>query len=342
MGAVRRGLAAAGLQTVRAADAEAARLHDRIDELKQRNQKLRTKVDRLQGDRNHTTAVPAIPGLDRLELRREQVLAGVKPDAVILEIGPAHNAIQPKRDGYDVRIVDYLDRAGLVERYSGFSQYDPDDIEEVDYVFRPGTPWSEVIPERFDLVVASHVIEHTTSMIDFVNECQKLLRPDGVLALVIPDHRYCFDRFRERASISRVIDASFNPPAVHTMGTVIEERLNASKHGGITAWGPRHKGDYSFANGLETVKANGEEARRAERYIDTHNWVCTPNHLRLLLQDLADLGFISMRETSFHDTVKHEFFINLSPAGEGTGLSREELLVLADDERRVLDQAVFE
>ncbi|GGU27402.1 methyltransferase domain-containing protein [Nocardioides albus] len=341
-GAVRRGLAAAGLQTVRAADAEAARLHHRIDELKQRNQKLRTKVDRLQGDRNRTTAVPAIPGQDRLGLRREQVLAGVKPDALILEIGPAHNAILPKRDGYDVRIVDYLDREGLVQRYSGFSQYDPDDIEEVDYVFRPGTPWSEVIPERFDLVVASHVIEHTTSMIDFLNECEKLLEPDGVLALVIPDHRYCFDRFRERASLSRVIDASLYPSSVHTMGAVIEERLNAAKHGGITAWGPRHKGDYTFAHGLEAVKASGEEARRGERYIDTHNWVCTPNHLRLLLQDLADLGFISMRETSFHDTVKHEFFINLSPTGEGTGLAREDLLVLADDERRVLDQAVFE
>ncbi|MEU0312542.1 methyltransferase domain-containing protein [Nocardioides sp. NPDC006273] len=341
-GAVRRGLAAAGLQTVNAADAEAARLHHRIDELKQRNQKLRTKVDRLQGDRNRTTAVPAIPGQDRLGLRREQVLAGVKPDALILEIGPAHNAILPKRDGYDVRIVDYLDREGLVKRYAGFSQYDPHDIEEVDYVFQPGTPWSEVIPERFDLIVASHVIEHTTSMIDFLNECEKLLEPDGVLALVIPDHRYCFDRFRERASLSRVIDASLYPSSVHTMGAVIEERLNAAKHGGITAWGPRHKGDYTFANGLETVKASGEEARRGERYIDTHNWVCTPNHLRLLLQDLADLDFISLRETSFHDTVKHEFFINLSPSGEGTGLAREDLLVLADDERRVLDQAVFE
>jgi len=129
---------------------------------------------------------------------------------------------------------------------------------------------------------------------------------------------------------------------VHTMGAVIEERLNAAKHGGITAWGPRHKGDYTFAHALEAVKASGVEAQRGDRYIDTHNWVCTPNHLRLLLQDLADLDFISMRETSFHDTVKHEFFINLSPTGEGTGLTREELVVLADDERRVLDQAVFE
>lgn len=340
-GAVRRGLTAVGLQTIRAADAEAARLHGRIDQLKERNRRLRAKVDRLQGERGRTTAVPEVPGMSRLELRREQVLADVKDDAYILEIGPAHNPILPKREGYDVKIVDYLDRDGLVERYKHFEQYDPNDIEEVDYVFRPGTPWSEVIPERFDLVVASHVIEHTTSMIDFLNECEKLLKPDGVLALVVPDHRYCFDRFRERASLSRVIDASLYPSSVHTMGAVIEERLNAARHGGITAWGPRHRGDYSLANTLDVVKANAEEARRGERYIDTHNWVCTPNHLRLLLQDLHSLSFINLRETSYHDTVKHEFFLNLSPAGAGTGLTREELLVLADDERRVLDQAVF-
>ena len=55
----------------------------------------------------------------------------------------------------------------------------------------------KAIDERFDLVLASHVLEHTTSLIDFLNECTPLLADNGVLALVVPDHRYCFDRFRE-------------------------------------------------------------------------------------------------------------------------------------------------
>ena len=330
-----------------------ARLEQRIARLEARNAKLSQRSERLSAQKRvlkerladarppATTAVAEIPGLTRLELRRQCVLAGLTLDSSVLEIGPAHNAILPKRDGYRTKTVDYLDRDGLVERYRDFSQYDPDDIEEVDYVLPPGAAMAEVIGERFDLIVASHVIEHTVSMIDFLAECAKLLTPTGTLALVVPDHRYCFDRFRERASLARVIDAATAPPAVHTVGTVIEERLNAVRHRGTTAWMPGHRGAYTFVHDLSAVRASGEEARRGDHYIDTHNWISTPNHLRLLLQDLYDLGLTPLRETFFHDTVRHEFFINLSLTGAGSGLSRTQLQVLADDERRCLDHAEF-
>jgi SAM-dependent methyltransferase len=330
-----------------------ARLEQRVRTLEARNDRLRDRTQRLvsrrdslaqdlaEARRSATTAVAEVPGLSRLELRRRCVLKDSAPDTLALEIGPAHNGILTKRDGYRTRTVDYLDREGLVTRYQDFSQYDPADIEEVDYVLPPGAAMSEVITERFDLIVASHVIEHTVSMVDFLDECAKLLTPHGTLALVVPDHRYCFDRFRERASLARVIDASLSPPAVHTVGTVIEERLNAVRHRGTTAWMPGHTGSYSFVHDLPAVLESGEEARRGDRYIDTHNWISTPNHMRLLLQDLYDLGLITLRETFFHDTVRHEYFINLSPAGPGSGLSREQLQVLADDERRCLDHARF-
>lgn len=332
---VRRPGAAARLE------AEVARLRARNDALQDRVDRLVAKKESLQARLPKPTAVRAVPGRTRLELRRERVLAGVPDGASILEIGPAHNAILPKRDGFGTRTVDYLDQAGLRERYREFSQYDLDAIEEVDYVLPPGAAMADPIGDRFDLVVAAHVIEHTTSMIDFLNECTKLLVPGGRLALVVPDHRFCFDRFRERSAIGRVIDASLAPPSVHTPGSVIEERLNAVRHRGTTSWAPKHRGTYSFVHPLDLARASGEEARLGERYIDTHNWVLTPHHLRLMLQDLHDLGFIALRETAFHDTVRNEFFLSLSVDGPGSGLWREELQVLADDERRSLDHAVF-
>lgn len=288
-----------------------------------------------------TTAVDDVPGLERLGLRRSCVFASAPRDGSVLEIGPAHNAILPKREGFNTRTVDYLDREGLIERYRELTQYSPDDIEEVDYVLPPGAAMADVIDDRFDLVVASHVLEHTTSMVDFINESARLLNPGGVLALVVPDHRYCFDRFRERASLGRVIDASLAPPAVHTVGTVIEEKLNACKHKNRTSWEPGHAGRYSFLYDAALANEYGDQARRADRYLDTHNWICTPHHLRLLLQDLHDLGFIALRETFFHDTVRHEFFLNLSADGPGSGLTREELTVLSENERRSLDAPVF-
>jgi hypothetical protein len=40
--------------------------------------------------------------------------------------------------------------------------------------------------------------------------------------------------------------------------------------------------------------------------------------------------------------VGHEFFVNMTIHGPGTGLSREELLVLADEELRTMDVPVFD
>jgi hypothetical protein len=72
-----------------------------------------------------------------------------------------------------------------------------------------------------------------------------------------------------------------------------------------------------------------------------HHWVFTPNHLRLLLADLHALGYINVREETFHPTVGHEFFLNLGPAGAGPGLARQELVTLADDELRSLDSPAW-
>jgi len=263
-------------------------------------------------------------------------------DGAVLEIGPAHNAILPKRDGFRTKTVDYLDRDGLVEKYRSFKQYDPNDIEDVDYVIAVGEPMANAIDERFDLVLASHVLEHSLSVIDFINDCTSLLAPGGVVSLIVPDHRYTFDRFRERSSIGRVIDAADDERRkTHSVGTLAEFSLDAVKHRGATSWAAGHRGEYRFAHSPDEVRENIERARGPE-YIDVHNWVFSPNHLRLLLEDLNWLGLVSVREAAFQDTVGHEFFLNLTVDGPGPGLSREALIVLADDERTGMDHPVFE
>lgn len=273
----------------------------------------------------------------RKEYRQDHVFGAAPRTGHLLEIGPAHNGTLPRRDGFDTRNVDYLDRAGLVEKYSGFAQYDPEDIEEVDYVLEAGAALSERIPERFDLVLASHVLEHTTSLVDFLNECSALLEPTGHVALIVPDHRFCFDRFRERTAISRVIDAHLQPPSVHTPGTLAEFTLDAVALGPHRSWARGMKGTYAFLHTAEAARSKMEQAKGPD-YIDVHNWIFSPNHLRLLLHDLADLGLIDLRERYFHPTIGHEFFLNLSKDGEGPGMSREELALLADAERSGLDR----
>lgn len=280
-------------------------------------------------------------GRTRPELRREHIFATADAAGRLLEIGPAHNGILRKRDGYDTKTVDYLDRAGLIDKYKAHANYSPDDIEDVDYVLAPGSSMADVIPDRFDLVCASHVIEHTTSLIDFVNECSRLLAPGGVLALVVPDHRFTFDRFRERSSIGRVIDSSLAPPPVHSVGTLTDFALHAVKHRGTTSWAPQHRGSYSWVNDAQEVRRIADSATSG-RYVDVHNWVFSPHHLRLMLHHLAELGYIDLREAYWHDTIGHEFFINLTREAAGPGLSLHELVDLADAERRGLDAPEWE
>lgn len=278
---------------------------------------------------------------ERLALRRECVFATTGPKVRILEIGAAHNGIAPKRDGYDTAIADYLDRDGLVAKYASFAQYSPDDIEEVDLILSPDSPMHLLTTEKFGVVLASHVLEHTVSLIHFLQDATELLTDDGVLALVLPDKRYTFDRFRERSSLGRVVDTFHSPPAVHTKGTLSEFGLYAVKHRGSTSWVRNHRGKYSWVHDLQGAR---EKAALSEsgNYVDVHNWVFSPHHSRLLLHDLAELGYTSLRETFFKDTVGHEFFLNLSRSGAGPGLSRDELQLLADEELRSLDEPRFE
>ena len=273
---------------------------------------------------------------ERTALRQQRALIDRPRDSSILEIGPAHNAICAKRDGFNTKNTDYLDRDGLIAKYQDLG-YRPEDIEEVDYVLHAGAQMADLIPERFDIVLASHVVEHSLSLVHFLNDCAGLLAPGGRVALVVPDGRFTFDRFRGRTTLARVIDTAANPPSFHTPGTMAEFTLNAVEHRGIGAWAPGHRGDYTMLNSIDEVCENVAAAVAQDRYIDLHNWVFTPHHLRLMVHDLATLGYIDLWEESWAPTQGHEFFLNLSPVGKGIGMRREELLTLADEELRTLD-----
>ena len=281
------------------------------------------------------------PELPRHEVRRAAAFATADPKGRILEIGPAHNGTFPRRDGFRTTIVDYLDRAGLVEKYAEFPQYSPDDIEDVDYVLAPGADLASTIPERFDLVFASHVIEHTTSLVHFLRSCTELLAPGGTIALVVPDKRWCFDRFRERTSLARLVDAAESPPGVHTKGSLAEFTMYTVRKGNSSAWNPDHRGQFAPTHHLAATQSVLQRSADGA-YIDMHNWVFTPNHLRLLLHDLHDLGYLPLRESYFRNTVGHEFFLNLTADGPGPGLDRTTLLRLADAERTPPERVRFE
>ena len=241
--------------------------------------------------------------------RKEILTDGICKDQLGLEIGPSFRPLVKKKEGYNVRILDYATTQELIEKYQS-QNLDVSEIETVDYVFR-GERIPELIKnEKFDYILASHVIEHVPDIIRFLQDCETVLKPHGELRLAIPDKRFCFDCLRECASISRVIDVYELAPRTQTAGAAAEYFLKVCKKNDAIAWDFDSKGEITKVHSLdEAISAIGKTKNGV--YLDIHNWVFTPSTFREMLLDLQSLGFIKLVETMFLDTIGHEFFVFL-------------------------------
>lgn len=244
-------------------------------------------------------------------LTRNQILLKyARRDEIGLEIGPSHNPIAKKSDGFNVKIIDHLNKNGLIDKYKNDASVDVGAIEEVDYVWSGGSFANMVRqPNGFSWIIASHVIEHVPDLVSFLRDCEQVMKKGGVLALAIPDKRYCFDRFRSLTSLGAVIDAhhaNLNKP---TPGTVLDFFLNYARQGGRDGWSAHSIGSIEFAFDDRAV----EMMRRAEQgdYVDVHSWCFTPSSFRLLIHDLKQLGLISIAEVDFVNVMGSEFFVFL-------------------------------
>ncbi len=264
--------------------------------------------------------------------RKAKALLQVDPNAYGIEIGPSHNPIAPKKDGYKVHIIDHMSCEQLITKYTNHN-VNLNNIEEVDFVWN-GESFSELTGKSkyYDWIIASHLIEHTPDLIAFINNCDTILKDNGVISLVIPDKRFCFDHFRPITGISRIIDSHFQKPIIHSPGTVAEYYLNVvAKSGGI-AWDAYTAGTYRFVHTLEDALRGVESVINDKAYLDVHAWCFTPHSFRLIIHDLFNLGFIPFQELSFSPTVGCEFFVTLSRKGSGVDKSRLEMLELIESE----------
>jgi 2-polyprenyl-3-methyl-5-hydroxy-6-metoxy-1,4-benzoquinol methylase len=258
--------------------------------------------------------------------REEIILSHIKRDGLGLEIGPGSHPIAPKKDGFRVHVLDHCDKNALIEKYREHG-INLEDIEEVDFVW-DGRPYPELIGRRhvYDWIIASHVLEHTTDLIGFLNDCDSLLKEDGVLSLVVPDKRRCFDRFRPITGIGRVIDAARNPQKIHSGGTAAEYFLMVVSKGDRIAWNKTVKGEFKLISSLEQAKQAIRDISEHKSYLDVHEWVFTPTSFRLMMRDLFELEFIQLKELAFHRAEGCEFYVTLARSGKLPAETRLELL----------------
>jgi SAM-dependent methyltransferase len=76
-------------------------------------------------------------------------------------------------------------------KHFGVDYCEPDDIPK-DFTFKKADLSKQPIPyddDRFDIVVASHIIEHIIDPISFFGECLRVCKPGGIVYLEAPSER---------------------------------------------------------------------------------------------------------------------------------------------------------
>ncbi|GEM_PF-1601218 len=248
-----------------------------------------------------------------------------------LEIGPSYNPVAPKSLGYNVETLDHACAADLKQKYQDDPNMDISKIEEVDYVTDGQRITSFIKNNKYDYIIASHVLEHIPDVIGFIKDCESLLKEDGVLILAIPDKRFCFDIFQPLTSTGEVIQAYLEKRTRHPVGKIFDHFAYVAYRDGHLSWSQEELGSLKLTHSISEAKQMLETKKDAPEYIDIHAWRFTPASFRLIINDLYQAGYINLKEKAFHDTLGFEFFLSLSFQGNGCPVDRQRLLEQAYD-----------
>ena len=125
-----------------------------------------------------------------------------------IEIGPLHQPLQVPADAH-VKYVDRLSREDLRKHYpelNALPLVDPDIIDN-------GETLTKFSPATQDFIIACHFLEHCADPIGALHTFQRVLKPDGILYLVIPDKLYTFDKDRPSTPFEHLVRDHEEGPA---------------------------------------------------------------------------------------------------------------------------------
>ena len=229
----------------------------------------------------------------------------------ILEIGPSHSPVLPRRMGYRTDILDHADAQTLRAKYSALGQ-DVSQIEDVDFVWT-GQDLADLCQKRYSAIFASHVIEHVTDFLGTLKQFKKILADNGSIILIVPDKLYSFDLLQPLTDSAKVIADHHVGRSTHTFEAFFREinqvvsvsdeitSLTWGKH--ATCW--RMKGSWNdfFTGALTNATSSA--------YIDAHEYYFTPSSFRQIILDLQYFSLIDLDISILSRSRGHEFLVEL-------------------------------
>jgi SAM-dependent methyltransferase len=269
--------------------------------------------------------------------RRRLLLRGIDASTSLgLELGPLANPVVT-RDMGRVRYLDHVDTAALRSRYATHDGFDIEAIVAIDHVIGEGTIVAAVGDAApFDYIVASHVIEHVPDLVRWLDDIHSVLRPGGLVALAVPDHRRCFDALRSPSVAADIVAAHLTGATVPNARQVYDHYAGAVAWHGHIAWNeepvfaelvPVHSEDEALAR-ARAVVTTGD-------YDDVHCWVFTPRSFTTVFEALQRRGLLRFEIDRVSDTVGGEFFVSLRAVDSPTRAERTPLEQRASETARV-------
>lgn len=116
-----------------------------------------------------------------------------------IEIGALHSPLEVPNNVH-VRYLDRMPVEQLRQQYPELSGYNLVEIDIVD----DGETLASVV-DSVDFVIANHMIEHCQNPIFSIQNWLRVLKPDGILYMAVPDKRYTFDCERPVTSLEHLI-----------------------------------------------------------------------------------------------------------------------------------------
>jgi predicted SAM-dependent methyltransferase len=142
-----------------------------------------------------------------------------------VEIGPLHRRLVLP-DGVSALALDHAPREVLQQKNVQFAHL----IGNVDIIDDAET-LATVADARFDFLAAAHVFEHMRNPIAALAHWLRVVRPGGLVYLVVPDKRLTFDRHRVRTTLEHHILDYRQPSAERDLQHYLDYALLVDGHG---------------------------------------------------------------------------------------------------------------
>jgi hypothetical protein len=244
------------------------------------------------------------------DIRFRNMTSVLDLNKVGLEISPLYRPTVRKQD-FDVYYTDYC---SADESRKKHSEYDHDEIMEIDFIWAPGKRLKDCVSKElcFDWAISSHVMEHVPNPIGWLLEVFEVLNEGAIFSIALPDMRHCYDKFRRETDAADLIDVWIRKQSIPSPYQLFDF-LTRSVDGDGRSFNSYHEANRRYSD--DQALCFVMQSWVSGEYFDVHCSAFTPESFVKVFSQLNDLGILNI-EISEPVEGCDEFFVKLKKLGE--------------------------